>query len=151
MKIIDAEYIIGCIDIAIASSECDAGTAECMEMFKKVIEAAPEIHCDNCPHERKDVKAVSEKSKCVFCKGRAFTKKPVTIRTLNGRVQEAVIRFCPECGRELHQAEKQIVHKSGCYICKQAKWDADGCTCDEAGLHIANPSGMLCVQEGSDQ
>ncbi len=42
------------------------------------------------------------KDKCKFCKGRALSKKPVTITTLNGRKEEVVIRFCPECGRDLN-------------------------------------------------
>ena len=38
---------------------------------------------------------------CEFCKGRAYTKKPVTIRTIYGKQFQMVFEYCPNCGRKL--------------------------------------------------
>ena len=45
------------------------------------------------------------KKPCGFCKGRVYTKKPVTITTLNGRKDTVVIDYCPVCGRYLREAD----------------------------------------------
>lgn len=43
-----------------------------------------------------------EKSKgCEYCKGRAYTKKPLTVITKYGRRIELVFEFCPNCGRKM--------------------------------------------------
>ena len=38
---------------------------------------------------------------CDFCKGRAYTKKPVTIITASGKRFQMVFEHCPNCGRKL--------------------------------------------------
>ena len=42
----------------------------------------------------------NEKS-CEFCKGRAYTKKPVTISTMYGKRFQMIVEYCPSCGRKL--------------------------------------------------
>lgn len=38
---------------------------------------------------------------CEYCKGRAYTKKPLTVITKYGRNIELVFEFCPNCGRKM--------------------------------------------------
>lgn len=38
---------------------------------------------------------------CQFCKGRAYTKKPVIIITAYGKRFQMVFEHCPNCGRKL--------------------------------------------------
>lgn len=38
---------------------------------------------------------------CEYCKGRAYTKKPLTVITKYGRRIELVFEFCPNCGRKM--------------------------------------------------
>jgi hypothetical protein len=40
---------------------------------------------------------------CDFCKGRAYTKKPVTIITAYGKRFQMVFEYCPNCGRKLRK------------------------------------------------
>lgn len=42
---------------------------------------------------------------CDFCKGRAYTKKPVTIITAYGKRFQMVIEHCPNCGRKLRKED----------------------------------------------
>ncbi len=44
---------------------------------------------------------MGDKKACEFCKGRAYTKKPVTIITIYGKRFEMVFEHCPNCGRKL--------------------------------------------------
>ena len=47
-------------------------------------------------------KMANEKA-CDFCKGRAYTKKPVTIITAYGKRFQMVFEHCPNCGRKLRK------------------------------------------------
>jgi hypothetical protein len=38
---------------------------------------------------------------CEYCKGRAYTKKPLTVITRYGRKIELVFEYCPKCGRKM--------------------------------------------------
>lgn len=38
---------------------------------------------------------------CDFCKGKAYTKRPVTIITAYGKRFQMVFEHCPNCGRKL--------------------------------------------------
>lgn len=38
---------------------------------------------------------------CEYCKGRAYTKKPLTVITKYRRRIELVFEFCPNCGRKM--------------------------------------------------
>ena len=42
---------------------------------------------------------------CDFCKGRAYTKKPVTIITAYGKRFQMVFEHCPNCGRKLRKED----------------------------------------------
>jgi hypothetical protein len=42
---------------------------------------------------------------CDFCKGRAYTKKPVTIITAYGKRFQMVFEYCPNCGRKLRKED----------------------------------------------
>jgi hypothetical protein len=96
LKIIDAEYVIGCIDNAMASSECDAGVAECMKMFKKVLEAAPEIHCDNCEAMVSATNKDAGRSEWKESKfGTEYVRCP---KCGLGVMKEEARRECPCCG-----------------------------------------------------
>lgn len=44
---------------------------------------------------------VSPSKGCEYCKGRSYTKKPVTIITKYGKKTELTFDFCPKCGRLL--------------------------------------------------
>ena len=54
---------------------------------------------------KRGVSAIQEREErekgCEYCKGRAYTKKPVTITTIYGKRISVVIEFCPKCGRPL--------------------------------------------------
>jgi hypothetical protein len=43
---------------------------------------------------------------CDFCKGRADTKKPVTIITAYGKRFQMVFEHCPNCGRKLRKEKE---------------------------------------------
>ena len=43
---------------------------------------------------------------CDFCKGRAYTKKPVTIITAYGKRFQMVFEHCPNCGRKLRKEKE---------------------------------------------
>ena len=48
------------------------------------------------------LKEQEERNKgCEYCKGRAYTKKPVTITTIYGKKISIAIEFCPHCGRSM--------------------------------------------------
>ena len=51
---------------------------------------------------------------CDFCKGRAYTKKPVTIITAYGKRFQMVFEHCPSCGRKL-RSEK--TYQQFCPFC----------------------------------
>lgn len=48
---------------------------------------------------------------CDFCKGRAYTKKPVTIITAYGKRFQMVFEHCPNCGRKLRKEDCKFPHK----------------------------------------
>ena len=56
--------------------------------------------CPQCEKGTGGVKMANEKP-CGFCKGRAYTKKPVTIITAYGKRFQIVFEHCPNCGRKL--------------------------------------------------
>ena len=49
---------------------------------------------------------MSGKKGCEYCKGRAYTKKPLIVITKYGRRIELVFEYCPNCGRKLNTEEK---------------------------------------------
>lgn len=51
---------------------------------------------------------MSEKKGCEYCKGRAYTKKPLTVITRYGRRIELTFEFCPKCGRKLNTEKKVL-------------------------------------------
>jgi hypothetical protein len=44
---------------------------------------------------------------CEYCKGRAYTKKPLTVITKYGRRIELVFEFCPNCGRKMKGSDNE--------------------------------------------
>lgn len=54
-------------------------------------------------YKNTDAVAIKEnKSKgCEYCKGRAYTKRPLTVITKYGRRIELVFEFCPNCGAKM--------------------------------------------------
>jgi hypothetical protein len=45
---------------------------------------------------------VPPKKGCEYCKGRAYTKRPLTVITKYGRRIELAFEFCPNCGRKMN-------------------------------------------------
>lgn len=43
---------------------------------------------------------------CEYCKGRAYTKRPLTIITKYGRRIELVFEFCPNCGSKMERSNE---------------------------------------------
>lgn len=39
---------------------------------------------------------------CKFCKGRSYTKKPLTVITRTMKHVEVVFEYCPACGRKMN-------------------------------------------------
>lgn len=39
---------------------------------------------------------------CEYCKGRAFTNKPLTVTTRTMKRVQVVFNFCPKCGRKMN-------------------------------------------------
>jgi hypothetical protein len=85
-------------------NSCELGvgfTGECCvgEDYKKCglsIETATAIY--NAGYRKQSDK---ESKGCEYCKGRAYTKKPLTVITKYGRKIELVFEFCPNCGRKM--------------------------------------------------
>jgi hypothetical protein len=50
---------------------------------------------------RKEQRMTDGLKSCEFCKGRVYTKKPVTIITAYGKRFQLVVEYCPNCGRKL--------------------------------------------------
>lgn len=43
---------------------------------------------------------------CKFCKGRSYTKKPLTVITRTMKHVEVVLEYCPACGRKMDGGSK---------------------------------------------
>lgn len=54
-----------------------------------------------CKAWRNAAKSCLATKSCDFCKGRAYTKKPMTIITAYGKRFQMVFEHCPNCGRKL--------------------------------------------------
>lgn len=50
-------------------------------------------------------RVVWEEKTCDFCKGRAYTKKPVTVITAYGKRFQMTFEYCPNCGRKLRKED----------------------------------------------
>ena len=48
---------------------------------------------------------------CEYCKGRAYTKKPVTVITKYGRSIELTFDYCPKCGRRLKPFDEDLLEE----------------------------------------
>jgi hypothetical protein len=51
---------------------------------------------------------IDRKQGCKYCKGRAYTKKPLTVITKYGKRIEITFEFCPKCGRPLNNLQKSV-------------------------------------------
>lgn len=67
----------------------------------------PDDDCAVCGSERlaeylisNGVVAIPSKG-CEYCKGRAYSKKPLTVTTIYGRTIKLPFDFCPKCGRRI--------------------------------------------------
>ena len=52
-----------------------------------------------------EVQKMATEKTCDFCKGRAYTKKPVTIITAYDKRFQMVFEYCPNCGRKLREED----------------------------------------------
>lgn len=46
---------------------------------------------------------------CEYCKGRAYTKKPLTVITRYGRRIELTFDYCPKCGRRIKPFDEDLL------------------------------------------
>ena len=46
---------------------------------------------------------------CEYCKGRAYTKKPLTVITIYGRRFDMTFDYCPKCGRRLKPVDENLL------------------------------------------
>lgn len=46
---------------------------------------------------------------CEYCKGRAYTKKPLTVITRYGRRIELAFDYCPKCGRRIKPFDEDLL------------------------------------------
>ena len=60
-----------------------------------------------------EVKPVQHKKCCKFCKGRAYSKNPLTVITRTMKRVEVVFEFCPACGRKLDVTDTNVDSKGG--------------------------------------
>lgn len=52
---------------------------------------------------------VADNKGCQYCKGRAYTKKPLTVITRYGRRIELTFDYCPKCGRRLKPVDENLL------------------------------------------
>jgi hypothetical protein len=51
---------------------------------------------------------IRNKMKCEFCKGRAYSKKHLTVITRTMKRVEVVFEYCPVCGRKMNVGAKNV-------------------------------------------
>lgn len=54
---------------------------------------------------------MSNNKGCEHCKGRAYTKKPLTVITIYGRRFEMTFDYCPKCGRRLKPVDENLLRE----------------------------------------
>ena len=52
---------------------------------------------------------MSNNKGCEYCKGRAYTKKPLTVITRYGRRIELAFDYCPKCGRRIKPFDEDLL------------------------------------------
>lgn len=50
---------------------------------------------------------------CEYCKGRSYTKKPLTVTTRTMKRVEVCFNFCPNCGRDMRVTGTNVGGKGG--------------------------------------
>jgi hypothetical protein len=50
---------------------------------------------------------------CEYCKGRSYTKKPLTVTTRTMKRVEVCFNFCPNCGRDMRVTDTNVGGKGG--------------------------------------
>lgn len=50
---------------------------------------------------------------CSYCKGRSYTKKPLTVITRTMKRVEVCFNFCPNCGRDMRATETNVCGNGG--------------------------------------
>ena len=91
-RLIDADAL----KEALSDLECEANNADFQsgmdfvmrEFMPTVIDAQPTIESE-------------PKRGCEFCKGRAYSSKPLTVITRTQKHVQTVFNFCPNCGRQM--------------------------------------------------
>ncbi len=71
------------------------------------IEIIGNIH--DSPELLKEVQTMSNNKGCEYCKGRAYTKKPLTVITRYGRRIELTFDYCPKCGRRIKPIDENLL------------------------------------------
>lgn len=79
--------------------------------------------CHNCPHldgakilrsvPTIEAEPVRHGNGCSYCKGRSYTKKPLTVITRTMKRVEVCFNFCPNCGRDLRATDTNVGGKGG--------------------------------------
>lgn len=58
-----------------------------------------------CPNCLVASKKMQKEKGCEYCKGRAYTKKPLTVTTIYGKTIKLAFEYCPNCGRKLREED----------------------------------------------
>lgn len=53
----------------------------------------------------------NNKKGCEYCKGRAYTKKPLTVITRYGRSIKLAFDYCPKCGRRIKPFDEDLLEE----------------------------------------
>lgn len=51
--------------------------------------------------------------RCEYCKGRSYTKKPLTVITRTMKRVNVCFNFCPNCGRDMRATDTNVGSKGG--------------------------------------
>ena len=85
--------------------------AGCVFETPKGIRIKAEIAIDARPAV--DAEPVRRGKGCEFCKGRSYTKKPLTVITRTMKRAEVCFNFCPNCGRDMRATDTDVGGKGG--------------------------------------
>lgn len=91
VRLIDANALIDKLDIMISKSIL-ADTAVHYALIRELVAEQPTIEAE----------PVRRGKGCEYCKGRAFTNKPLTVTTRTMKRVQVVFNFCPKCGRKMN-------------------------------------------------
>ena len=63
---------------------------------------------NHAPSAKTEDNLIRKKMGCKFCKGRAYSKKPLTVITRTMKKVEVVFEYCPSCGRKMNGGAENV-------------------------------------------